>query len=638
MEGAQRWCYRCLFTGSRISTNSLLHTMSWDLPSHGLETWRNHKDQTWMLWPSRRSFRVVQVSVRVSGGTRTSKVLVRPMLLAMEAKWLHRGHDSRPCRWFSFAGPADNPEWQEIEKKIQHKYRWTDWEENSFVQCGVLIEAQKDGSFFLSQPKYLDKVSEISLSAARRKDANAPTSEKEKSLLRAVLGALSWYAQQVASHFSAEVGLLLSDVTVSSVETIHQTNKLLQKAKSRKDHKLVIHAHPEETPLGMFCWADAAGQNRRDGGSTQGIFVGVAPMNLLKGGMERITPISWHAGKIDRVTRSPGAAEARAVVNGEDVLFHARFQYGEMLHNNPNVFDVNELVNVVPGCIVSDSRNVYDKLQSEELSPKGAERRTDIELLALKAAQKRNNVVVRWVHSEAQLGNALTKAGAKELDLFYTMKGMWRIVEDDGMRSARKRRSTNTPLFENNTQGTPVTPDDGESFYGSHFSFEHHSEEWRGHAIVMSIQLSRTHGFHRAYDSLHLGSRKKDLSEVASPPLRFAIFTWFRIADTWALQLSTSGTIHTWMLYMVTFTINIPQMLAYIPYMDPMGMLNYGYPLRLLRHIPTPPISPRPRWARRSGPVRPIPNSAGWGGCTPGAWPVSCNLDLYMFITSFKII
>jgi hypothetical protein len=37
------------------------------------------------------------------------------------------------------------------------------------------------------------------------------------------------------------------------------------------------------------------------------------------------------------------------------------------------------------------------------------------------------------------------------------------------------------------------------------------------------------------------------------------------------------------MLYMVTFTINIPQILAYIPFMDPMGyrlqfsiaMLNY---------------------------------------------------------------
>ena len=30
------------------------------------------------------------------------------------------------------------------------------------------------------------------------------------------------------------------------------------------------------------------------------------------------------------------------------------------------------------------------------------------------------------------------------------------------------------------------------------------------------------------------------------------------------------------MLYMVTFTINIPQMLAYIPYMDPMGMAKHS--------------------------------------------------------------
>ena len=33
------------------------------------------------------------------------------------------------------------------------------------------------------------------------------------------------------------------------------------------------------------------------------------------------------------------------------------------------------------------------------------------------------------------------------------------------------------------------------------------------------------------------------------------------------------------MLYMLTFTINIPQMLAYIPYMDPMGIgiiMTYG--------------------------------------------------------------
>ena len=39
------------------------------------------------------------------------------------------------------------------------------------------------------------------------------------------------------------------------------------------------------------------------------------------------------------------------------------------------------------------------------------------------------------------------------------------------------------------------------------------------------------------------------------------------------------------MLYMVTFTINIPPMLAYIPYMDPMG-ISLNHPLLFLSIAP----------------------------------------------------
>ena len=47
------------------------------------------------------------------------------------------------------------------------------------------------------------------------------------------------------------------------------------------------------------------------------------------------------------------------------------------------------------------------------------------------------------------------------------------------------------------------------------------------------------------------------------------------------------------MLYMVTFTINTPQMLAYIPYMDPMG---YEKHVGDEKHILTPGIgSTQPR-------------------------------------------
>ena len=72
-------------------------------------------------------------------------------------------------------------------------------------------------------------------------------------------GALSWHAQQVAPHISAEVGLLLSEVKVSTVETLLRTKGVIYSAKKRQDHCLLVHHFPEDTDMGFFMWADAAG-------------------------------------------------------------------------------------------------------------------------------------------------------------------------------------------------------------------------------------------------------------------------------------------------------------------------------------------------------------------------------------------
>jgi hypothetical protein len=67
---------------------------------------------------------------------------------------------------------------------------------------------------------------------------------------------------------------------------------------------------------------------------------------------------------------------------------------------------------------------------------------TDLELLALKDAQVKNLVYIRWVHGEAQLANGLTKGSEyKQLELFYSMTQSWRIVEDVENSSARKRKA-----------------------------------------------------------------------------------------------------------------------------------------------------------------------------------------------------
>ena len=170
---------------------------------------------------------------------------------------------------FLFGGKAEDAGWQHILQQIQHRFKWGDWDKDNFVQCGVQITRTKDG-FELSQPRYLESISEIPLSSSRRKEKNHPVTERERSRLRALLGGLSWHAQQVAPHLAAEVSLLLSEVTKGTVNTVLKANHLLYTARCRKDHKMIIHGHSPGQDLGLYAWVDAANGNRPDGGSTQG--------------------------------------------------------------------------------------------------------------------------------------------------------------------------------------------------------------------------------------------------------------------------------------------------------------------------------------------------------------------------------
>jgi hypothetical protein len=258
---------------------------------------------------------------------------------------------------FLFAGPEQDAEWQQLIASIKNHFKWTDWESGSFIQCGVKVDLQPDGAYHLSQSAYLEKIPEVFVSSQRRKQEKEATTDREKSQLRATLGALSWCAQQIAPHLSAEVGLLLSEVNSSTVEVLLKANRLVHFAKARKDHKMVIHAIPEHVPVGFFTWSDAAGQNRRDGSSTQGVLVGLGPLSLLEGEVEKVIPVTWHSNKIDKPCRSPGAAEAHAAIAGDDYMYHARFQWSEMHNVDVNIYDVDSMVQQVPGCLISDSRS-----------------------------------------------------------------------------------------------------------------------------------------------------------------------------------------------------------------------------------------------------------------------------------------
>lgn len=351
---------------------------------------------------------------------------------------------------FLFSGSKDCKLWDDLCKKVKERFKWGTWESGSFTQCGVHIKTMLDGGFELSQTQYVDDVQEIQISSERRRNVDSETNDREKSKLRAALGALSWCAQQTYPQIAAGVSLLLSQVTKSTVRTMIETNKLVFKLKSQRKHRLLIHGNIPIHDILVAGWSDAAVQNRVDGKSTQGLFVGITSRALLEGSMCKISPIAWQSAKINRQCRSPGAAECLAAIDCEDLMYSVRLQFYEMCGNVVQVRHTGQQVALIPGVLVTDSTNVHDRMKTEVYVPKGPENRTALEMLGLKEALTQTKTPIRWVNSDAQLANSLTKDHEQhQLQRFYHLGQCWRIVEDPTMKSARNRKKLGVDPLQN---------------------------------------------------------------------------------------------------------------------------------------------------------------------------------------------
>ena len=311
---------------------------------------------------------------------------------------------------FLFSGNEDCPIWSSLKKQIQERFRWGQWETNSLVHCGVLVEQHPNREFSLSQIDYVNNISEIPISRDRARHRDAETTEHEKSQLKGVLGSLGWHTTQLSFSLAAEVSWQQSNNKYSTVSDLLAVNKLVQKAKLQSAQKIRIHSLRKDNQGVLVCWEDAAWANRPDGSSTKGILIGFADPGILNGELSAVSPIFWQSAKIDRKCRSAGCAETRACVDAEDELMACRFQWAEMLGHSINLRDIDATAKGVPGLLVTDSRNVYDKLQSTMLTLKGAEKRADLEALCLKEAINECGVQIRWVNGESQLANSLTKS------------------------------------------------------------------------------------------------------------------------------------------------------------------------------------------------------------------------------------
>ena len=354
---------------------------------------------------------------------------------------------------FMFAGAPGCSTHEGLMAQLRQKFAWGTWEENEFTQRGLRIRQLQDFSFELDQQKSIDELEEIHISRDRSRTPEAPTTDLEKRELRALLGSMSWICGQTCFMYSVDVNFLITTVPVSKVEDIIKANGVARALKKWRDLKFRIHSFNPEEPLEMTCWTDAAWANRpNQSDSTAGIFIGTSTPKLREGLESDVTPIYWRSGKIERVCRSPAAAETMASADGDDDLVYLRVLWGELCGYELDARRPHLCSSRTPGHLVTDAKNLFDKLYAPILTMKGSEKRANIEALGLRESIERMGTTISWVHGDAMVANSLTKPNEKHQMLLYIQMGFrWKIVYDENMQSAKTRKKLGLDAMEGDT-------------------------------------------------------------------------------------------------------------------------------------------------------------------------------------------
>ncbi|OLP76629.1 Gag-Pol polyprotein [Symbiodinium microadriaticum] len=340
---------------------------------------------------------------------------------------------------FVITGDESDAEWINIVGRFHQSYRWSPWEVVDYNHCGVMI---KEGhrEVIMDQSKYCSQIDEIKFEA---RDEEQMATKEEVAQLRAALGALQWRAYSTAPQLMVQLSMLQSCVNKATVRTLKQANKLVREAyHGRFLHMKVTDldgVSPEE--VCFVAWADAAVGNRPDFGSTGGYIICATTPAMNAGETASVTPISWRSARLKRVARSSLAAETQAASEAEEELMLVRLQWREMLGYEVNLQKPGEEIRNVPGVLVTDAKSLYDVLHKEDLNSAAGglqEKYSALELLSLCERVRDGGTTVRWVNSDAQVADALTKPTKPGALHQLLQSSRWRLSYDPSFTSAKR--------------------------------------------------------------------------------------------------------------------------------------------------------------------------------------------------------
>ena len=292
-------------------------------------------------------------------------------------------------------------------KDVEKSFTWgSPWTDSDFVFVGRHIKQWPDGSITVDQASY---VSEVPTTKVKLEDdvklSGHPALVTE---FRSGIGSLQWLAGTTRGDIAADVSLIQRSPADLCVSDLKEVNGVLRYVRATSD------AYFKVVPLSfadliLVCYGDSGWANA-PGHKSQGGLVITATTKKALTQRQDASLLEWKSYRHQRVLRSTLAAEAASLDKAYDHGHYMAMMLSEMMDGR-FLATMNErpLCEVVP---VTDARSLWDSIH--RLSTNFQEKRVEIDVAALRQTCKG----LRWVPTESQMADALTKRSKSLRDQF----------------------------------------------------------------------------------------------------------------------------------------------------------------------------------------------------------------------------
>ena len=352
-----------------------------------------------------------------------------------------------------------SPEWLEVKARINQAYNWGMLKVGSYRHAGTDVSSVSDSTGIfkirISQQYYIDGVPDLDIDVDRLR-SSGPLDKKDIEACRTSLGALQWLAVQTQPQLCARCNLLLTDlVTSGTMDTAREVQELI--CEVRREPTVLefqkFDSVKHWADMVIITMGDQAHSNRPRGDSTGGLVTLLSGPESVDGAVCDMNLVAWRTWKLKRKAIGSNDAEVQAMLESEDQNFRTRLLWSE-LHgaggrdsDRPLREDLVALqeqqVLALRGIVCTDSRGGYDAVEINESPLLGLSNMR----AALQAFQLRDNLrraagELRWVASDFDLGDALTKKRAEcrlGLSQFLCTR-KWCIKFDPSFVSAKRNK------------------------------------------------------------------------------------------------------------------------------------------------------------------------------------------------------